>query len=93
MPLLLLCINNILGENVKGHSVSHVKQQGRRDFHRKGEAQMEALRRNTPSKGRRRVSPHWIHSVMPAQRQTFFHRVLHEMYPNPHYAHSEGIVL
>lgn len=30
--------------------------------------------KHTLKGGRRRVSPHWIHSVMPAQRQTFFHR-------------------
>lgn len=60
---------------------------------KKGKAQMEAPKRNIPSKGWWRVSAHWIHSERPAQWQTFFHRVLHEMYPNPHYAYSGGIIM
>lgn len=44
-------MGNILGRKVKGHNVSHVKQQGRRDFHRRAKAQMELLKRNTASKG------------------------------------------
>lgn len=60
---------------------------------KKGKAQMDSLKRNTSSKGRWRVSPHWIHSVMPAQWQTFFHRVLHEMYPSPHYAYCGWLEL
>lgn len=79
------CMNNIQSNSVKCHDLTPKRK--------KGKAQMEALKRNTPSKGRWRVSPHWMYSFMPAEWQTFFLRVLHEMYPKPHYAYSGVIVL
>lgn len=64
-------MNTILSKNEKGPA-------GNR------KAQMEPLKRNTPSKGVMKGVTTWIRSVMPAQqRQTFFHRVLHVMYQKP----------
>lgn len=55
-------------------------------------AQMETLRRVTPTSGRWRVSPHWLRSFKPAQWQTFFHCPPWNV-PKPHYANSRGIEL
>lgn len=85
--------HNILSKTVEDHNLTHVKQQYCRDKKIKiKERHRWRHWRETPSQRGGGGCHYWIHSVMPAQWQTFFLRVPNEMYPKPHYAYSGGNV-